>query len=88
MSVRQIFAEFRYSFFVKCSCSRLRQPLFVFFILKIKTFCGYCECTQIKLFAASNDTLTFMRKNYSVFKFSSLFEKKMQVISLAPPCPS
>ncbi len=68
MSVRQIFAEFRYSFFFcEVFLLKIKTALFVFFILKIKTLCGYCECTQIKLFAASNDTLTFMRINYSVF---------------------
>ncbi len=63
--------------------------LFVFFILKCKTFSWYCECTQIKLFAASNDVYSYIyeEKLRRILIFH-LLRKKMQVILLAPPCPS
>ncbi len=64
MSVRQVFAEFQFSF-CEVLLLKIKNTQLVFFILKSKTFCWYCEGTQIKLFAASN------------YVYSYLYEEKL-----------
>ncbi len=90
MSVRHVFAEFRF-IFVKRSCSRRdgrKHPAcFVYFITM---FCWYCECTQIKVdplqLRMMYYSYLYKQKMMAYFKLFPL--TKMQVIALAPPCPA
>ncbi len=85
MSVRKVFAEFRFRFRFLL---KIKTTLFVFFILQKqnvllilwvhtnKTICSFEWCVLLPLWG----------KITAYFNFPLLLRKKMQVIS--PPCPS
>ncbi len=61
MSVRQVFAEFQFSF-CEVLLLKIKNTLFVclFSFFKKQNICWYCEGTQIKLFAASNYVYSYI----------------------------
>ncbi len=93
MSVRHVFADFRFIFVNSCS-RRDGASLFslfykiILYCIFYKKFCWYCECTQIKV-----DPLQFRMMYYSHLYEQKLRHKlfplkKMQLIALVPPCPA